>query len=76
MSIESARAAINAALTRALEGETAKVSPAEHGVSASDLSEIANEEVTKRDAVAKHDINFVTESREEDGSLLFRPVRP
>jgi len=76
MSIESARAAINAALTRALGGETTKVSPAEHGVSPSDLSEIANEEVTKRDAAAKYDIDFVTESREEDGSLLFRPLRP
>jgi len=76
MSIETARAAIDAALTKALEGETTGVSPAEHGISASELSEIANEQVAKRDAVAEHDISFVTESREEDGSLLFRPVRP
>lgn len=73
MSIESARAAINEALTKALEGESAEVSPTEHGVSASELSGIANEEMAKRDAMAKHDISFVMETREDDGSLLFRP---
>jgi len=73
MSIESARAAIDEALTKALKGDTVDVSPADHGVSALELSAIANEQMTERDLLAKHDINFVTESREEDGTLVFRP---
>ena len=73
MGIESARAAIDQALTQALVGEAAEVSPTEHDLSAMELSEIANEQMAQRDAMAKHDISFVMESREDDGSLLFRP---
>jgi hypothetical protein len=73
MTIESARAAVDNALTKALEGETAEVSPIEHGISASELSKIADEQMARRDATAKLDISFVAESREGDGPLLFRP---
>jgi hypothetical protein len=73
MAIESARAAIDKALTKALEGETAEVSPIQHGVSASELSDIADQQMAIRDAAAKLDITFVAESREDDGTLLFRP---
>ena len=75
MTIESARAAIDRALTKALEGEPAEVSPIEHGISASELSKLADEQMALRDATAKLDISFVTESHEDDGSLLFRPSR-
>ena len=62
-------------MTKALEGETAEVSPGDHGVSAAELSAIANEQMARRNAAAKLDIDFVTELREDDGSLLFRPSR-
>jgi hypothetical protein len=75
MSIESARAAIDEALTKALEGETAEVSPGDHGVSPAELSEIAGEQMAKRNAAGKLDIDFVTELREADGGVLFRPSR-
>lgn len=74
MTIESARTAIDAALTKALTGEVAEVSPAEHGVSASELSEIAHQQMARRDALAKHEIAFVTESAEDDGRVVFRPL--
>jgi len=73
MTIESARASVDEALTKALEGETVEVSPSEHGISASELSRIADEQMARRDATAKLDFSFVTESREDDGSLVFRP---
>lgn len=73
MSTESARAAVGEALTKALAGETTRVSPTEHGVSAAELAEIANEQRSERDAAARHEISFVTESREEDGTIVFRP---
>ena len=74
MTIESARTAIDEALTKALEGEPAEVSPAEHGVSASELSKIAKEQMARRDALAEHEIAFVAESQEDDGRLVFRPL--
>jgi hypothetical protein len=74
MSNESARTAIDEALTKALEGEEAEVSPAEHGVTAAELSEIAHQQMALRDANAKLGINYVSESQEDDGRLVFRPL--
>jgi hypothetical protein len=74
MTIESARAAVEEALTNALKGEATVVSPTEHGISAAELSEIANEEMARRTAVAKLDVDYVTESQDEDGTVEFRPV--
>lgn len=74
MSIETARTAIDEAITKALEGQEAEVSPADHDVSASELSEIANEQMARRDASARHEIAFVSESRQDDGRVVFRPL--
>jgi hypothetical protein len=74
MTVESARAAIEEALTQALKGETAEVSPAEHGVSAAELSDIADKAMAERDLDGKLDIRYVTESREDDGTLMFHPA--
>jgi hypothetical protein len=66
MSKDTARAAINQALDRALDDELLEVSPTEHEISTVELSDLADEEMEKRG------LTFATEWQ-ENGSLVFAP---